>query len=255
VLEISPGGHGHLLLRAHLPYWEGLIHVVDRVGRLLGIDTDHAAGVAALSADAVLGSMVRDRPGLAVPGAWSPFEIGVRAILSRGHAPGPVAHWLDAIVTNLGAPMPGLPGGLTHTFPDAEMVTSTNLTAIGLPTADATAIAALAATVAEGHSALRCGTSMDALAALPGIDQDLRHHLALRLGQREAFPLTDPSLDAALADLGIHPSSTTAHPAPWSQQWRPWLALAAVHLMTHGDALIRQTELGVAADQGSGKQG
>jgi len=31
------------------------------------------------------------------------------------------------------------------------MVTSTSLTAIGLPTADATAIAALAATVAEGH--------------------------------------------------------------------------------------------------------
>ncbi len=54
-------------------------------------------------------------------------------------------------MTSLGTPVPGLPGGLTHTFPDAEMVTSTSLTAIGLPTADATAIAALAATVAEGH--------------------------------------------------------------------------------------------------------
>ncbi len=246
-LEISPGGDGHLLLRAHLPYWEGLIHAVDRVGRLLGIDTDHAAGVAALSADAVLGTMVGDRPGLAVPGAWSPLEVGVRAILRRGHAPGPVAHWLQAMVTSLGTPVPGLPQGLTPTFPDAEAVTSTSLTAIGLPSAEATAIAGLAATVAAGHSALRYGTSLDALATVPGIDHDLCHHLAFRLGQREAFPLTDPSLDAARVDLGLHPSSTTPHPAPWSRQWRPWLALAAVHLMAHGDTVIHQAERRVAA--------
>src|SRR5215470_17142026 len=35
LLEVSPGGRGYLLLRAHLPYWEGLIHVVSRVGWLL----------------------------------------------------------------------------------------------------------------------------------------------------------------------------------------------------------------------------
>jgi AraC family transcriptional regulator, regulatory protein of adaptative response / DNA-3-methyladenine glycosylase II len=235
-LEISPGGHGHLLLRAHLPYWEGLIHVVDRVGRLLGIDTDHAAGVAALSADPVLGTMVGDRPGLAVPGAWSPLEIGVRAILSRGgHAPGLVAHWLQAIVNGLGTPVPGLPQGLTHTFPDAAAVTSSSLTAIGVPNAEATTIAGLAATTATGHSALRHGTSLDALAAVPGIDHDLCHHLAFRLGQRQAFPLNDPSLDAARADLGLHPD-------PWPRQWHPWPALAAVHLMAHGDTVLRQAE-------------
>jgi AraC family transcriptional regulator of adaptative response / DNA-3-methyladenine glycosylase II len=229
VLEVSPGGDGHLLLRAHLPFWEGLIHVVDRVGQLLGIDTDHAAGVAGLSADGVLGALVRRRPGLAVPGAWSPLEVGVRAILGRGRVPGSVARWLDAFVTHLGTPVPGLPGGVTHTFPDADLVTSTRLREIGLPTADATAIAALAAAVAQGHTALRSGTSLDALRAVPGIDQDLRHDLAFRLGQREAFPLTDPSLDAALTDLGGHP-----------HQWRPWLALAAVHLMAHGDTLLVQ---------------
>jgi AraC family transcriptional regulator, regulatory protein of adaptative response / DNA-3-methyladenine glycosylase II len=240
VLEISPGGDGHLLLRAHLPYWEGLIHVVDRVGRLLGIDTDHATGVAALSADPVLGAMVRDRPGLAVPGAWSPLEIGVRAILNRGHAPGLVAHWLRAMVASLGTPVPGLPQGLTHTFPDAAVVTSSSLTAIGLPSAEATAIAGLAAAVASGHSALRHGASLDALATVPGIDHDLSHHLAFRLGQRQAFPLTDPSLGAALADLGLDPD-------PWSRQWRPWLALAAVHLMAHGDTVVHEAERRVAA--------
>ena len=42
LIEVSAGDEGCLLLRAHLPYWEGLIHVVNRVGRLLGIDSDTA---------------------------------------------------------------------------------------------------------------------------------------------------------------------------------------------------------------------
>jgi len=243
LLEISPGGEGYLLLRAHLPHWEGLIHVVGRVGRLLGLDTDHAAGAAALRADAVLGAIVRDRPGLAVPGAWSAFEIGVWAILSRGRDPGSVAQWLEAVVTSLGTPVPGLPAGLTHTFPDAEVVTSASLATIGLPTDDATAVAVLATAIADGNNAAGCGTSVDVLAALPVVDQDLRDYLAFRLGQREAFPLADASLDAALADLGLHPSSTSPHPTPTPEQWRPWQALSAAHLMAHGDTLVRQAEL------------
>jgi AraC family transcriptional regulator of adaptative response / DNA-3-methyladenine glycosylase II len=232
VLELSPGGDGYLLLVAHLPYWEGLIHVVDRVGQLLGIDTDHAPGVAALAADPVLGAVVRDRPGLVVPGAWSSFEIGVRAILSRGRTPQEVDGSLEAMVTGLGTPVPGLPGRLSHTFPDPERVTATSLTALGLPATDSSAIAALAAAAAEGHRALRGGTTLDELAALPGIDRDLSHHLGFRLGQRDAFPLTEPSLDAALADLGVRADSS-------SQRWRPWRALAAAHLMTYGDTLVR----------------
>jgi AraC family transcriptional regulator of adaptative response / DNA-3-methyladenine glycosylase II len=68
VLEVHPGGEDHLLLRAHLPYWEGLIHVVGRAGRMIGIDTG-------------------------VPGAWGPLEVAIQAIvvqhcgLARAQAP------------------------------------------------------------------------------------------------------------------------------------------------------------------------
>ena len=61
-LEVCPGRENCLLLRAHLPYWEGLIHLVDRVGLLLGVEFDHCAGVAALSGDPVLGPLVAKRP-------------------------------------------------------------------------------------------------------------------------------------------------------------------------------------------------
>jgi len=243
LLEISPGGAGCLLLRAHLPYWEGLIHVVGRAGRLLGTDTDHSAGVAALRADPVLGPLISDRPGLVVPGAWDPFEIGVWAILSRGRDPGPVAGYLKAVVTSLGRAVPGLPGGLTHTFPDPGMVTPASLEAAGVPAVDAAAVAALAAALAQAGATPGSGTRLKALAALPGVDPDLCEYLAFRLGQREAFPLADASLAAALMDIGLHPRGNSTRPAPWCERWRPSLALAAAHLMAYGDALVHQGEL------------
>jgi AraC family transcriptional regulator of adaptative response / DNA-3-methyladenine glycosylase II len=148
LIEVSAGDRGCLLLRAHLPYWEGLIHVVDQVGRLLGIDADHCAGGAAPTEDPVLGPLVADRPGLGVPGAWSPFELGVWVILSKGH-PGR-DHLLEAFIARLGRPVPGLPAGLSRTFPDPAAVTPGSLAPIGLPEAEATAIAALARTLTSG---------------------------------------------------------------------------------------------------------
>ena len=58
--------------------------------------------------------------------------------------------------------------------------------------------------------------------------------IAFRLGQRDAFPSGDPSLQAALAYLGLR--------AP-AANWRPWLALAAAHLMAYGDTLVRDAVL------------
>jgi AraC family transcriptional regulator of adaptative response / DNA-3-methyladenine glycosylase II len=76
LLEISPDGADHLLLRAHLPYWENLIHVVDRASRIVGLDADHSAGVEVLSGDPMLGPLVRSRPGLDVSPAtrWHPWS-------------------------------------------------------------------------------------------------------------------------------------------------------------------------------------
>src|SRR5438270_5240745 len=81
VLEIWPGGPDHLLLRAHLPHWEGLIHVVQRARRIFNLDADIESAGRHLSTDPVLGRLVRTRPGLRMPCAWDPYESGVRAII------------------------------------------------------------------------------------------------------------------------------------------------------------------------------
>jgi AraC family transcriptional regulator of adaptative response / DNA-3-methyladenine glycosylase II len=120
LLEISPGVAGeYLLLRAHLPYWEGLIHIVERAGQLLGTE----------------------RADQALPGVWNPFEAGVWAILAirpdRDRA-------LADFITMLGTAVPGLPGGLTHTFPDPGLVTASSLDDLDLSATQAQAIQALA---------------------------------------------------------------------------------------------------------------
>jgi AraC family transcriptional regulator, regulatory protein of adaptative response / DNA-3-methyladenine glycosylase II len=185
LLEVCAGpGDDCLLLRVHLPYWEGLIHVVERVSRVLGTDADHAVGPAIRHTDPVLGALAGDL-GLAIPGAWNPFEAGVWAILS-GRQPGR-GQLFAAFVTHLGRPVPGLPGGLTHTFPDPAMVTPENLAPVGLPEADEAAVAALAATLAPGGPAQ-----------------------------------TEPD------------------------RWRPWLALAAAHLMARR-ATVHHSAAGVSA--------
>jgi AraC family transcriptional regulator, regulatory protein of adaptative response / DNA-3-methyladenine glycosylase II len=221
LLEVSPGDAEHLLLRVHLPYWEGLIHLVGRVGQLLGTGLDYGAGVRALQYDPMLGPLVRRRPGLAVPGAWTAFEVGVWAILSRGDRAS-AKRSLQEVVISLGTPAPGLPDGLTHLFPAPEVVSAARLARAGLPEADASAIAALATAIAS------TGPGQD---LPPGLDSDVREYVAFRLGRRGAFPAADPSLGAALADLGL------PRPGTGPESWQPWLALAAAHLMAHGDGL------------------
>jgi AraC family transcriptional regulator, regulatory protein of adaptative response / DNA-3-methyladenine glycosylase II len=152
LLEVSPRdapdpAGGSLLLRAHLPYWEGLIHLVDRVGRVLGTDADHAVDAAALRTDPVLSPLAAAHLGPVIPGAWNPFEAGVWAILSGRQ------RLFETFVAHLGIPVPGRPGGLTHTFPDSATVTQAALASAGLPEAEATAIAALAGALAAGKAA------------------------------------------------------------------------------------------------------
>jgi AraC family transcriptional regulator, regulatory protein of adaptative response / DNA-3-methyladenine glycosylase II len=207
LIEVSPAPDG-LLLRAHLPYWEGLIHLVGRVGRLLGLETDNSAAVAALSADPVLGPLVTARPGLAVPLAWSPLEVAIEAAGDPERQAG--------LVSTLGIPVPGLPGGLTHALPWSPPPVQPP--AARPAPADHDYAADGPAPAGPGSAAGLPPVELAAVGLAPADPE----YQAFRLGERQAFPLTDPALRAALASRGL------TGPRP---QWQPWLSLAAAHLM------------------------
>jgi AraC family transcriptional regulator, regulatory protein of adaptative response / DNA-3-methyladenine glycosylase II len=86
LIEVAAGDDDtHLRLTAHLPYWEGLIHIVAAVSRLLGTE-----------------QLSTERTG----GAWNAYEARLRATVD-----------LADLAPRYGLPVPGLPGGLTHVLP------------------------------------------------------------------------------------------------------------------------------------------
>jgi AraC family transcriptional regulator of adaptative response / DNA-3-methyladenine glycosylase II len=197
VLELSAGGDDNLLLRAHLPFWEGVIHVVDRAARLVGLDCEPIRARLQLSADSALGPLVASRPGVRVPGAWGPFEVAVQAVV-RDQLPADDA--TDAsrkLVEVYGVAVPGLGHGLTHAFPGPEALTGAEL------------VGPLARAVANGNITLE-----DSETLIPSLEAvtstRAAQEIALRLGARDAWPL-----DGA------------------SEHLRPWRSLAAVYQLVN----------------------
>ena len=169
VLEVHPGGADYLLLRAHLPYWEGLIHVAERAGRMVGAD----AG-----------------PAVRAPGAWGPFEVAVQAVVAQECDDlGEARRQLGGMVERFGPRVPGLTHGLTHLFPSAEVLAAADLADLDLPSATVKSLAALAARVACGQIALDHGVRradlLASLTAVAGIEPATAQKIALRLGHRE----------------------------------------------------------------------
>lgn len=237
VLEVTEGGADHLLVRAHLPHWEGLIHVVERVRRIFGLDTDADVAAATLRGDPLVGPLVDARPGLRVPGAWDPFEVGVRAILGQ-QVTVPGASTLAArLVERHGTPVPGLgPVGLRYTFPPPESLAVADLDGLGITGARIAAVRAFAGAVAAGEVRLDGSLGLDALVAsiarLPGLGPWTAGYLALRLGERDAFPATDLGLIRSAGALVGRREPTARWLGGRAAAWRPWRALAAVHLWT-----------------------
>lgn len=232
VLEIERGEADHLVLRAHLPYWDGLIHVVERARRIFGLDAPVDEAAAALSTDPVIGPLVAARPGLRVPGTWDPFELGVRAIVGQQVSVSGATTLMGRLVERLGRPVPGLqPLGLTHAFPSAKAVAVGDLAGVGLTGARVAAVQAFAAAVDSGDVRLDRSVSLEelvaSLVAVRGVGPWTANYIALRLGERDAFPAGDLGLRRSLARLAPGVATPLDQVA---QAWSPWRATAAVHL-------------------------
>jgi AraC family transcriptional regulator, regulatory protein of adaptative response / DNA-3-methyladenine glycosylase II len=242
VIEVSRGGDDHLLLRARLCDEEGLLHVVRGVRPIMGLDADVELARAHLAGDPTVGPLVTARPGLRVPGTWDAFEIGVRAIIGQQVTVAGASTLTGRLVERHGKRVPGAtPPGLTHTFPSAETLAEADLDGIGLTRARIRAIRGFAAAVAEERVRLDPSAPLDELVgsitAVPGVGPWTAHYIALRIGEPDALPASDLGLRRALAGVSapaVLPSADelTAR----ADAWRPWRALAAVHLWSSGRA-------------------
>ena len=221
VIELWPGGDDHLLLLAHLPHWQELVHLVQRVRRIAGLDFDVPAASEHLGSDPAIGPLIAARPGLRPPGCWDAFETGVRTIVGQQVTVAGANTLTGRLVERLGTRAPGLePLGLTHVFPSPETLAEADFDRIGLTRARAEAIRGLARAVVDERIRLDGSVGLDELVssvtAVKGLGPWTAHYLALRLGEPDAFPTTSFM--------------------PEAERWRPWRALAAAHLWLAGDA-------------------
>jgi AraC family transcriptional regulator, regulatory protein of adaptative response / DNA-3-methyladenine glycosylase II len=206
--------------------------ILVRLRNLFDLDARPDVIAGQLALDPMLKRWVKRRPGLRVPGAFDPFELGMRAILGQQisvRAASTLAGWMaerfgEAIET----PLTCL-NRITPTAAALATARSATLRSLGLPGARAESLRNLARAVAHGEIDLEPGIDAKGVIAklvqLPGIGPWTAEYIAMRaLRWPDAFPAGDLALKKA---CGLKSASALEKAA---ERWRPWRAYAAMHL-------------------------
>ena len=108
--------------------------------------------------------------------------------------------------------------GLTLLAPGPDALAAADPATLGLPRARAAALVGLAGALARGEAAPEDPVS---LLTLPGIGPWTAQYVALRAGDRDAFPATD---------LGLRHAARGVDLAATAERWRPLRGYGAHHL-------------------------
>jgi AraC family transcriptional regulator, regulatory protein of adaptative response / DNA-3-methyladenine glycosylase II len=232
VIALTPGG-ASVACRLHLDDVADVQAAVQRCRRLLDLDADPEAIEAQFGGDAVLGPLVRKRPGLRSPGHPDGVELLTRAVLGQQVSVKGARTLASRLVAATGEPLTVPIEGITHTFPTAAAIAARAPTDFSMPAARARALINACRQMAAGDLVLDAGSDRDeafrALVALPGIGPWTAGYVVMRaLGDPDVFLPTDIGVRNALVGLGIDSSPKAA--AQLAESWRPWRSYALHHL-------------------------
>jgi AraC family transcriptional regulator, regulatory protein of adaptative response / DNA-3-methyladenine glycosylase II len=192
-------------------------------GRIDDADADAPAIDDVLGRDPVLRPLVEARPGLRVPGAVSGFEIAVRAVIGQQVSVTAARTIAGRLAAELGEPLDHPVGGVVRCFPEPAALAATDPGSLPMPRARGGALVGLARAVADGLP-----ETPEAFGTLPGIGPWTVAYVGMRLGDRDAFPVTDLGVLRAAARLGLPEDPRTL--ALHAERWRPYRAYAVQHL-------------------------
>ncbi|HSM30052.1 MAG TPA: AlkA N-terminal domain-containing protein [Woeseiaceae bacterium] len=226
---------GNVLLALHGVGTQNIFPVVQRCREIFDLDAPMQEIARVLSQDAVLARLLRDNPGVRVPGAWDGFELAVRAVLGQQISVKAATTIAGRIVKAYGEPVQSNGfSGLTHLFPAPEKLARARFNNIGITGSRAATLRRLVQAVADGS--LSFDVSQDpaafreSLLTIPGIGEWTAQYVAMRaLKNPDAFPAADLGLLRAFDGPGRQ-RLRPAELEDMSQAWRPWRAYAALLL-------------------------
>ena len=223
VLLAPSAGSAHIELDVSTSLLPALMPLLARLRHLLDLDAE-PAGIDAHLRDGGLAHLVRRQPGLRVPGAFDGFEVAARELLS----PDVFRRLTHALGEPFTTGVPAL-GRLGLGAERVEAAGVYALLALGVPSARAETLVALARSVSTGGMRLEPGADVSAtlrrLGALPGVGPGTAQRIVMRaLHWPDAFPATGAAVRRAAGVRGRRDLLRAA------DRWRPWRSYAAAHL-------------------------
>jgi AraC family transcriptional regulator, regulatory protein of adaptative response / DNA-3-methyladenine glycosylase II len=186
--------------------------------------------------------MVAERPGLRVPGAWDGFELAVRAALGQQLTIVDTSTFVERIVKTFGQSVEVRIPGLSHVFPQPDILVEANLEELSIPSRRSDTIRCLARAVLDRKLTFNSHQSSEgrfaALRTLPNMNEGTVSYIAMRsLGEPDAFPYTDIGLRRAFGPHGraISPEELLGA----FEKFKPWSAYAAMHLGAAAKQAVR----------------
>jgi AraC family transcriptional regulator of adaptative response / DNA-3-methyladenine glycosylase II len=248
VVKVQPvAGENYLLTTIHIPNVMALGQIVERLRRMFDLKANSEVITAQLGCDPLLERTIQAHPGIRVPGAWDPFEAGIRAILGQQISVQAARSLLGKLLAGCGEPLDaetqaGIAPELQFAFPSPAALAAADLSSLGIPRKRASALQTFAATMHDQPTFFQDLLSLEEieqqLCALPGIGRWTAHYIAMRgLREPDSFPDSDLGLLQAAEQLSGH-RLTAAQLRELAEPWRPWRAYAAVYLwLTHGQMI------------------
>ncbi|WP_174364385.1 DNA-3-methyladenine glycosylase 2 family protein [uncultured Caballeronia sp.] len=208
----------------------------EHLTRMFDLRADATAIAAHLARDPWFAPLTQAVPGLRVPGAWSGFELVVRAIVGQQVSVKAASTIIGRLVQRAGTPVPDHAHADTAwRFPTPAALAQVDLDKIGMPGKRVAALQGFAREVATGALPLDDpradrGELRAALLAMPGIGPWTVEYVAMRaLRDPDAWPGTDLILMQALAARDPSMAKAAALRAR-AENWRPYRAYAALHV-------------------------
>jgi AraC family transcriptional regulator of adaptative response / DNA-3-methyladenine glycosylase II len=227
-------------LTVHGVATQSLFPLVQRVREMFDVDAPVAEISKLVNADRKLAKMLRNRPGIRVPGAWDGFELTVRAILGQQISvkaattlAGRIANrYGESVVLPETVSVPKSETKLNRLFPTPQKLARARFNDIGLVSSRAEAIRRVAQAVCNGSVSFDNAQDPEdfrrSLTSIRGVGDWTAQYVAMRaLKYPDAFPASDLGL---LKAIGVSGNAGIKELRQRAESWRPWRSYAAMLL-------------------------